>query len=227
MHIFKRIKKEAKILSISLAAGLTLAAIIGAYTFVYAATTQREIASHVLRFHVLAHDNTPHEQALKNEIRDIVLAQLEEPIRNGAGLDDARTHILSQLTEITHAGQAHALALGFDHPITAEITHRFFPTVIYGDIVFPPGRYETLLITIGEGTGQNWWCLMFPPLCYIDMTASQTTRNLLEETIPPAGFALLTHQEQNTSVTVRFRVIEWWQNRSTSVVQQDLQMAGR
>ncbi|MCL2189100.1 MAG: stage II sporulation protein R [Defluviitaleaceae bacterium] len=224
-----KIIKEARLMGVSLALGLAFAVLVGAVSYVYSDVAQREIADNVLRFHVLAHSNEAFEQDLKNAVRDGTLAQLGEMLSQSECLEITRGYIVARLAEIEASGQMLINEKGASHNVTAEITRRFFPTVVYGGVVFPPGQYETLLITIGEGAGLNWWCLMFPPLCYVDITSSDTTRGLLEDNVSAEGFALLTHREQNDpTVMVRFRVVEWWQNRrSPADTPLDLQRAAR
>lgn len=213
--MWTRIKNEAKLLGVSFAIGATLALVVGAFTFVYSDVAQREIADNVLRFHVIAHSNDAYEQALKEQVRTAVLDELENNLSAGISLDTARNYVFNRLHDIERTAQAAVHQAGFDHLVSAEITSRFFPTTIYGDITFPPGAYETLTLSIGDGVGRNWWCLMFPPLCYVEMTGTPQTRGLLEENIPAPGFALLTHRQEDapTTVAVRFRIVEWWQNR--------------
>ena len=209
--------KEAKIMLASAAMGMVVMLLVGAYTFVYSNTTQREIADNVLRFHVMAHSDDADEQRLKNLVRDRVLMEFETVLTGGASLAVAREIISENLEDITRVARAAVAEAGYEHEVTAELTHAFFPTTFYGDLVFPPGRYETVQIVIGDGVGRNWWCLMFPPLCYVEMTSTTQTRDILYETVPGSGFQLLTYREQpNTSVAVRFRVVEWWQNRRST-----------
>ncbi|MCL2501058.1 MAG: stage II sporulation protein R [Defluviitaleaceae bacterium] len=229
----RRFKKELKILAVCLAIGLGFAVTVAASSYVYSDTVQRGIADNVLRFHVLAHSNGDGDQLLKEAVRVAVLADLEAAVTGSASIGITRDHISERLDDLAAIGKATLAEAGFDYDVTAEITHRFFPTAAYGDITFPPGRYETLLITLGEGAGRNWWCLMFPPLCYVEMTGMEHTRNLLEETVPAGGFALLTHQEElygsdTAAVLVRFRLVEWWQNRRRPAApSQDTQRAGK
>jgi stage II sporulation protein R len=82
---------------------------------------------------------------------------------------------------------------------------------------FPPGKYEAVQIVIGEGAGQNWWCLMFPPLCYVDMTAADESREYLAANVSEEGFRLLTHYEEPSAFAVRFKIVEWWQNRNKPI----------
>jgi stage II sporulation protein R len=213
--MYTRFKKEIKLLAISLAVGLGLAVLVAASSYAYSEAAQRGISENVLRFHVLANSDSEADQMVKELVRVNILAGLETTLTSSAALTVTRAHVLERLDDLVTTGNVTVSEAGFDYPVTAEITNMFFPTTVYGDIIFPPGQYETLTVTIGEGVGRNWWCLMFPPLCYVEMTSTEQTRNLLEENIPQGGFALLTHQEveSNPTVAVRFRIVEWWQNR--------------
>ncbi|MCL2363868.1 MAG: stage II sporulation protein R [Defluviitaleaceae bacterium] len=224
------LRKEAKVLAVSAVAGVALALLAGAWTFAYSDTAQRTIADNVLRFHVNAHSDAAHDQAIKYEVRNVVLEILGGMHTDESTLYTTRVYLVTQLADIEVAAMQVLRNAGLEHDVTAEITHRFFPTTMYGDLMFPPGMYETLSISIGDGRGMNWWCLMFPPLCYVDMTGTEHTRDVLEEVVPGQGFALLTHREDDagTAVAVRFRVVEWWQNRRAPAAQpQNLHHANR
>lgn len=209
--------------------GLVFAVFLAASTYVYSDTAQREIADSVLRFHVLANSNDDFDQDLKETVRLAVLGELENTLTNSTSLGVTVAYVHERLDDLTNIAKQTITEGGFDYPAKAEITRMYFPTVVYGSVIFPPGYYETLTVTIGEGEGRNWWCLMFPPLCYVEMTSTEQTRSLLEENIPGPGFTLLTFQEQaNPSVAVRFKIIEWWQNRrQPQQPAQNLQRAGR
>ena len=210
-----RIFKEAKILAISLTIGLVFAISVAAYTYVYSDTTQRDIAENVIRFHVVAHSDSHTDQLIKDIVRQEILTEFEDLLSTSYNVKETRQLITSELPEIQAHAEAVVRYLGFDYPVQAQIEKAFFPTQVYGDLAFPPGVYEALQITIGDGTGRNWWCLMFPPLCFVDMTSTEDGRQQLADTVSDESFRLLTHQEQNASPTmeVRFRVVEWWQNR--------------
>jgi stage II sporulation protein R len=213
--MIKRLKKESGILAISLGLGLLLAFGAAAYTYVYSETTQRNIAENVIRFHVMANSDSYDDQKLKESVRTGVLEEFAVTFSSLSSVDETRALFVELLPEL----QAHAENIvrreGFDFEVTAALTNVFFPTQFYGSIAFPPGIYEAVQIVIGSGTGQNWWCLMFPPLCYVDMTATDTGRIQLAETVSEEGFRLLTHYEEpSTELVVRFRIVEWWQNRN-------------
>ena len=206
------ILKEAKIIAAALSIGLALAVCVAAYTYVYSDTTQRNIADNVIRFHVLAHGNEPAEQALKEYVRLQIFSEFKDtPV--GHNIEEVRMLLSNQLPAMESLAQSLVHEAGFDHPVSAAISTAFFPTQAYGDMIFPPGKYEAVQIVIGDGAGNNWWCLMFPPLCYVEMTSTEAGRRQLSETVSADGFRLLTHREESRDIQVRFRIVEWWQNR--------------
>ena len=220
--------KELKILGISFAVGLLLAVSFAAYTYVYSQTTQQNIAENVIRFHVRANSDSIIDQELKEHVRIEVLSEFEKFLSASADIYETRTVLKEKLGYIQSHAENVVRAAGFKHPVTTEMSTMFFPTQFYGSIAFPPGEYEAVKIIIGEGEGSNWWCLMFPPLCYVDMTATDAGRRQLADTVSDESFRLLTHQEeQSSSLRVRFRVVEWWQNRGQPQSSPVRDIAGR
>ncbi|MCL2527812.1 MAG: stage II sporulation protein R [Defluviitaleaceae bacterium] len=211
----KKLCKELKIVTLSIALGLVLAFSVAAYTYVYSATTQQNIADNVIRFHVLANSDSYADQAIKDIVRDEVLTAFEGLLQSTDSVKESRQMIKNELPVIQAYAETVVRELGFDYPVEARLDKAFFPTQTYGDLSFPPGIYEALQITIGSGVGQNWWCLMFPPLCFVDMTSTPAGRQQMEDTVSDEAFRLLTFQDEDASVAteVRFRVVEWWQNR--------------
>ena len=206
--------REGKIWAAALAVGLLFTIGLGAYTYVYSHGVQRDIANSVLRFHVQAHSNSAADQALKDYVRDRVLAAFEPVLHGGNNIEATREALQKNLADIEAYAAQVVYRAGYAYPVTVGMTQVFFPTQFYGNLAFPPGKYEAVQVVIGDGAGSNWWCLMFPPLCYVDMTATDSGRRQLEETVPAEGLRLLMHQEEpSRGLTVRFRVVEWWQNR--------------
>jgi len=210
-----RIKREVKILAMSLTLGLILAVSVAAYTYVYSETTQRDIAENVIRFHVRAHSDSHADQLIKDIVRQEVLTEFEDLLSASENTKESRQLIKTELPAIQAHAETVIRQLGFDYPVEARLDKAFFPTQIYGDLAFPPGVYEALQVIIGDGTGRNWWCLMFPPLCFVDMTSTEAGRQQLADTVSDESYRLVNHQDQDASATmeVRFRIVEWWQNR--------------
>ena len=208
-----RFFREAKIWAISLAMGLALAISMAAYTYVYSATTQRDIAENVIRFHVRANSDSYADQAIKEIVRTEVLLEFEHLLSATDNIKDTRRLLQSELAAIKDHAESVVRHLGFDYPVETRMGNVFFPTQSYGELSFPPGVYEAVQIIIGDGAGRNWWCLMFPPLCFVDMTSTDAGRQQLQESVSNGALQLLTYQDAGMTMEVRFRVVEWWQNR--------------
>ena len=209
-----KIKHECKILGVALCVGMLFALGVAAYTYVYSDTVQRDISENVIRFHVMAHSDDDDDQYLKERVRLDILAEFASTLASGSGIEETRLVLTEYLPAIQEYAQNSVWREGFDYPVTTSISNVFFPTRHYGGMAFPPGEYEAVQIIIGDGAGSNWWCLMFPPLCYVDMTSTEGGRAQMQETLTDEGFQLLTHRESGSSrLAVRFRIVEWWQNR--------------
>jgi stage II sporulation protein R len=101
-------------------------------------------------------------------------------------------------------------------PVAASLGKSFFPTKAYGDIAFPAGEYEALKIEIGEAEGNNWWCVMFPPLCFVDITqntVSDEVKSNLREILNDEEYDIVVKSkaQELLPVTVKFKIVEFWQ----------------
>lgn len=126
---------------------------------------QNDLASQVIRFHVIANSDSQDDQALKLAVRDRVLEQAETLYPEGATLEEARQALEEHLELLSETGQAVVEEWGCDYPVTAQMEQCWFPTKEYGEFALPAGDYTALRVVIGAGKGQNWWCVAFPPLC--------------------------------------------------------------
>ena len=169
---------------------------------------QERLADQVIRLHVIANSDSPEDQALKLEVRDQVLAHAEELYPAGADRTAAAAAIQEHLPELAAAGQRVLEERGCDYAVRAELTETWFPTKEYEDFALPAGEYTALRVVIGEGAGQNWWCVAFPPLCL--GAASET----VEEAAQAGHFtddqaALMTGETQG--YVLKFKAIELWE----------------
>jgi len=125
----------------------------------------------IIRLHVLAHDNSDEEQTLKLAIRDGVWVMMDEMARDAGNVAAARDIITENLAAIEYAAEQIAAQHGSNHAIRARLMQNVdFPATSYAGIVFPHGRYEALQIIVGDGDGDNWWCVMFPPMCLMELS---------------------------------------------------------
>lgn len=153
--------RKLKRWELALMCGVLMALMVGSWL----QREQRELADSVIRFHVIANSDSQEDQSLKLAVRDRVLAQAEELYPQDATLEEARQALEGHLNALAAAGQAVVEEQGYDYPVSAQLTRCWFPTKEYEGFALPAGDYEALRIVIGEGAGQNWWCVAFPPLC--------------------------------------------------------------
>lgn len=129
---------------------------------------QRELAEEVFRFHVLANSDSDEDQALKMQVKEAVISYMKEEIPESESVEMTKEWAKGHLDAIVKLAEAVIREEGYAYEVTAEVTTCDFPEKTYGDITFPSGRYEALRIEIGEAKGQNWWCVLYPNLCFID-----------------------------------------------------------
>ena len=129
---------------------------------------QEDLAKEVFRFHVLANSDSDEDQVLKMQVKEAVIAYMKEDIPDSDNVETTKEWARNHLDAIVNLAKAVIREEGYDYPVIAEVTTCDFPDKTYGDITFPSGRYEALRIEIGEANGQNWWCVLYPNLCFID-----------------------------------------------------------
>ena len=136
--------------------------------------------SDFLRFHVIANSDSPEDQALKLRVRDGLLKAINkdlavhtmttaDPVEGRVELtqEEVRAYVETHLEDIETTGKQIVRTLGEDYPVTARLEVCDIPEKTYDNVTFPEGQYEALNVTIGAGNGQNWWCVLFPPLCLV------------------------------------------------------------
>lgn len=136
-----------------------------------AAVAGGPIPQESIRLRILANSDNPDDQLVKREIRDAVVAEMNgwvQELEDPQSLDQARTTIREHLPELNDLVGRELEKRGIHYDYNVELGIVPFPTKLYGGTVYPAGNYEALRITLGAGSGQNWWCVLFPPLCFID-----------------------------------------------------------
>lgn len=129
---------------------------------------QKHMAGEVLRFHVLANSDSKEDQELKMKVKEAVLSYMKYKMPQQTDLAQTRQWVSDHLGELGDIAQAVVCGEAYDDPVHLELTTSYFPEKTYGDVTFPAGEYEALRIEIGEAKGQNWWCVLYPNLCFID-----------------------------------------------------------
>ena len=198
----RRMDRKLKTWEVALIFGLLVAVVAGSWL----GQEQKELADQVIRFHVIANSDSQEDQTLKLAVRDRVLARAEEFYPEHATLTEAQAALEGHLSALAVAGREVVEEQGYDYPVTARLEDCWFPTKEYEGFALPAGNYTALRVTIGEGKGQNWWCVAFPPLCL--GAASETVDQALEAGLfTPEQGALVTGDGEG--YVLKFKAMEW------------------
>ena len=192
-----------KIWEIALLLGVAVCLLSGAR----ALHTQDELADKVVRLHVLANSDSEEDQALKLQVRDVVLDRAEDLLAQPSSRAEAEGKLRGQLLEFERLAEAVVREAGYDYEVTAELTDTEFPTREYEDFTLPAGEYLALRILIGDAAGRNWWCVVFPPLCTAasaDVPASALAAGFTEDEV-----RLIT--EEDRGYVLKFKAVEFWE----------------
>ena len=196
-------EKRLKIWEIILLVGLLAFLASGAM----ALRTQDDLSNKVVRLHVLANSDSEEDQALKLLVRDAVLERAEDVLVQTSDRAEAEGKLRGQLLEFERAAAEVIREEGYDYTVTVELADTEFPTRAYDGFTLPAGEYLALRVLIGEAAGQNWWCVVFPPLCTAaaaDTSVSAMVTGFTEEEIK-----LIT--EEDSGYILKFKVVEFWE----------------
>ena len=167
------------------------------------------IAPEILRFHVLANSDSTDDQNLKLKVRTMLLNTIYEEMGENASLEETKTYVRSHKTRLEEKAEMYMRTLGYDYPAHMELTYTYFPTKTYGDMVFPCGNYEAVRVKIGEGKGRNWWCVLYPPLCFVDSSYAvvpDTSKEILRESIDASDYKKLN--KESPKIHIRLKVVD-------------------
>lgn len=172
---------------------------------------QKEIAKEILRLHVVANSDNEEDQKLKMEVKETVVTYLRGRMSDATSVKEAREEIRKHLPEIEQIAKEKMQTEGFEYEAKAELCECYFPIKQYGDLTFPAGEYEALRVNLGESAGKNWWCVMYPSLCFVDSTY-QVVPDSSKEKLKSS----LTQEEYNSLLDggedVRYctKIVEWF-----------------
>ncbi len=176
-------------------------------------STEAALASNVIRFHVLANSDEAYDQDLKLKVRNRVIKEMEQFFDSNGDIKSARCAISDNIEKIENIARDEIEKNGYNYDVKASLGNSYFPTKNYGEIVLPEGSYEALKIEIGKARGQNWWCVLFPPLCFVDESCVSCSSEVADEIKNAVGKenAPLLETEKAPSVKIKFKSYEIWQ----------------
>ena len=168
---------------------------------------ETEIYSSVLRLHVLANSDSEEDQALKLQVRDAVLAASEPFLSDCATREEAKLAVEQNKAALEQAARDAIRAAGRDDGVRIELGEEEYPTRAYESCCFPAGTYLSLRVIIGEGAGQNWWCVLFPPMCLSAASATQAEDAFIAVGLTGEQYRVITETDR-PAYSVRFRILE-------------------
>ena len=174
----------------------------------------KNISSNFLRLHIIANSDSTEDQILKYKIRDSVINYMQPYFKNVTNKDDALCILNEHLDGIYNVASTTAISNGFSYPINVSIGNFYFPTKEYESIRLPEGYYGALKIELGNATGQNWWCVMFPSLCIIDTNNCQfsnQSNEILENNLSSEEYSIISDYDKE-NVKIKFKLIELFEN---------------
>lgn len=193
--------RKRRLLGRALVCGFVLAALCSFFPF---AAACGQLPRDVVRLHVVANSNGAEDQAVKLLVRDAVLEEAARWYQGAGSMEEASSQLCTHLQFIAGAARQVLGEQGVGYSATAQMTEMYFPTRDYGDFRLPAGRYRTLRVTLGEGAGKNWWCVVFPSLCLPAATQEEALLTL------PEGERQVVEGGQD--VQVKLKAVELWES---------------
>ena len=177
----------------------------------YADDISTDIANSVFRLHVIANSDSDVDQNLKYIVRDHLLEYMNSLCADCSSKEQAITIASKHVEDFKEIALNTIKDEGFDYSVNVSIGNFEFPTKHYGDISLPAGYYDALKVEIGEAKGQNWWCVMFPPLCFVDTSSgiiTEESKENLEDSLTDEEFSIVSDNEENLTFKLKFKILE-------------------
>ena len=185
----------------------------------YTQAVSLNLSDSVFRLHIIANSDSSDDQNLKLKVRDNIIDYMNTLTENTSNKDEVISIASNHLNTFKEIALNTIKDNGYNYNVNIEIGNFYFPTKSYSNISFPAGNYGALQIEIGKAIGQNWWCVLFPPLCFVNSTTGivpEDSKNILKENMDSESYKLINegnNNETNTSdIKIKFKIIEFFNN---------------
>ena len=192
--------------------------LLSAYSYVNAVSNN--LADNVFRLHVIANSDSEEDQNLKYKVRDSLIGYMNTLTNDMNTKDEVIEIAHEHIDDFKKIAQNVVKENGYNYEVNVEIGNFSFPTKTYGDISFPSGFYDALKVEIGKAEGQNWWCVMFPPLCFVDVSSGvvpEESKENLEANLGDEEYSIISDSEENGLTSIKFKIIEFFENIGTKL----------
>ena len=199
-------KRKVKMFLTSVIIGVCLTSCLQAYS----QKVMADISSNVVRLHVLANSDSEVDQQLKLKVRDGIIDYLEPLLKDVSDVEETKQIIGENIVKIEHEAEKIVKKYGYTYNVTAMSGNYNFPTKVYENAQFPKGNYDALRIVIGNGNGQNWWCVLYPQLCFSKSnngTLSQESETKLQNVLTDDEYDMITSK---SDINFKFKIVEWF-----------------
>lgn len=190
-------------------------------SFNYSQAISYNLSDSVFRLHIIANSDSSADQELKLKVRDKIIEYMNTLTSSSSDKKDVISMVNNHLDSFKEIALNTIKENGYNYDVNIEIGNFHFPTKSYGDISFPAGNYDALKIEIGDAIGQNWWCVLFPPLCFVNSSTGVVPddfKNTLKENINSESYEIISegnNSNDNTSdIKIKFKIIEFLNNFS-------------
>ena len=188
-------------------------------SFNYSQAISYNLSDSVFRLHIIANSDSSADQELKLKVRDNIIEYMNTLTSSSSDKKDVISMVNNHLDSFKEIALNTIKENGYNYDVNIEIGNFHFPTKSYGDISFPAGNYDALKIEIGDAIGQNWWCVLFPPLCFVNSSTGvvpDDSKNTLKENINSESYEIISegnNSNDNTSdIKIKFKIIEFFNN---------------
>lgn len=175
------------------------------------------ISESLIRFHVIANSDRDADQAVKIKVKDAVVERMQELLKDAETVEESRSIILENMDLFKDLAEEVLMSYGFTETVAVSLQNESFPLKQYGDIILPPGEYEALVIRIGKAEGKNWWCVLFPPLCFVDAThgvVDDVTKEELRNVLTDEEYnAVLSNPDEQKKIKIKLKVLDWLKSK--------------
>lgn len=179
----------------------------------YANAVSNDLAESVFRLHVIANSDSKEDQDLKYKVRDSILEYINKFAVNCSSKEEVIAIANDNQEELHDIAKKVIEENGYSYNVNIKIGNFEFPTKTYGDISFPAGNYDALRVEIGEASGQNWWCVMFPPLCFVDVTSGvvpDESKETIKDSLNNDEEYSIISDSESPDIKFKFSLIEFF-----------------
>ena len=186
----------------------------------YSCAVSNNISEGVFRLHVIANSNSFEDQSLKYKVRDALISYMNSFLSSTSTKSDAINISKNNIDALKGIAQNIISENGYTYDVNIKIGNFDFPTKKYGDVSLPAGTYDAIRVEIGNAAGENWWCVMFPPLCFVDISSGivpEESKNTLKDELSSESYDLITTSDSSNDINFKFKIVEFFENLKINI----------